>query len=90
MSLNLWKSILSPEPILNPEIPNDQESLKAWEWVFEKDSEGQFIRSELARKAIWQHSFELHKRIGGNATGLISLWHIYRKYGNYVARPKRV
>lgn len=81
MSLNLWKEILSPEPITNLEIPNLSETNLAWDWLYLKDTNGLYIHAEIAQKVIWQHSYEIHKQTKNQYSGLIALWGIYRRYG---------
>ena len=58
--MSLWKELLNPKPI--PETKINLEDLnRAWDWIFERDSLGNYCRAMIALKIVRNHAKTLKK-----------------------------
>ena len=86
---NLWKERFKPSRIM-PFEPMAEDFNKAWEWIFEKDESGEFIRAGLCLIVIREHSLKLRKTMGvkrSSEVAIIAIWRLYS--GNGTKMPQR-
>ncbi len=69
--------------------PTFQDVNRAWDWVFEKDSSGQFERAGLCILIIREKSLALRKSGIKNQTSEISVVDIWKKYSVKIKIPVR-
>ena len=87
----LWTEKFNPQPF-EPTMPTETDFDKAWDWMFEKDSAGQFVRAGLCLIMVHGISKEFH-RAGCQDTGQMAVVALYRRYSGQIgvtgAIPKR-
>ena len=76
--MNIWQERFNPSQI-TPFEPTLAEFNKAWEWMFERDENQEFIRAGLCLVIIREHSLRLHKRGVSNSAQVAAIG-IYRRY----------
>jgi hypothetical protein len=87
--MNIWKERFNPSQI-TPFEPKTEEFNKAWNWMFEKDENGEFIRAGLCLIVMREHSLKLRKAMGvkrSSEVAAIAVWRLYG--GNGIKMPQR-
>lgn len=85
--MNLWQERFTPSE-LPPILPTIDEFNQAWNWIFEKHANGDFIRAELCLIIIRNHSLKL-RRNGLKESAKAAVWGIFKIYGVVRALPER-
>lgn len=85
----IWRERFKPSPI-TPFEPKSADFNAAWNWIFEKDEAGDFIRAGLCLIVIREHSLNLRKVMGvkrSSEVAAIAVWRLYS--GNGIKMPQR-
>ncbi len=60
--ISLWRELLSPQPI-EPFQPTREDFDKAWNWIFEKDSSGNYkTPAVMVLKIVRNHALSLARQ----------------------------
>jgi hypothetical protein len=87
--MKIWKERFNPSKI-EPFKPMLDEFNKAWEWIFEKDESGEYVRAGLCLIVIREHSLRLH-RIGVKNSAVVASIAVWRLYSaNAIKMPQRM
>lgn len=58
---SLWKELLNPTPLI-PENVEREDFDRAWNWIFERDSLGNYCRAMITLKIVRNHAKDLKRR----------------------------
>ena len=75
MNKNLIRERMNPQPITNHNIQPDEFN-KAWNWMTEKDTNGNLVRMGMALIVIHDHSLRLRRQGVGNSAEVaaVEIW----------------
>jgi len=76
--MTLWHEIFNPQPI-EPFEPSWIDFNKAWDWVFERDSGGDYLRAELCLPICRSKSLEL-RRAGIKPSAMVAVIGIWKRH----------
>ena len=89
--MSLWKELLNPKPI--PETKINLEDLnRAWDWIFERDSLGNYCRAMIALKIVRNNAKILHKQgfvVNCIQISAVSLWNRLKAPTARIGVPQR-
>lgn len=86
----LWTERFNPQPF-EPVTPTESNFDMAWNWIFEKDADGEYVRAGLCLILIHGISKEFH-RDGYRDTGQMAAVALWRRYSGQMVTssiPKR-
>jgi len=87
--MNIWRERFNPSQI-TPFEPRLDEFNQAWNWIFEKDENGEFIRAGLCLIVMREQSLKLRKAMGvkrSSEVAAIAVWRLYSE--KTVKMPRR-
>ena len=86
--MNLWSERFKPSEI-TAFNPTRDDFNKAWEWMFERDKNQEFVRAGLCLIVIHDHSLRLRKR-GVKESAEVAAIAIWRRYAvQTIKMPQR-
>ena len=86
--MNLWQERFNPSDITETK-PTLTEFNQAWNWMFERDESGEFVRAGLCLVIIREHSLRLHRRGTANSAQVAAIG-IWRRYSvSAIKMPQR-
>jgi len=85
---SLWTENFAPEPIAITNPPSEADFNKAWNWMLERDSAGEFIRAGLALLVVHSHSLNLRRK-GVQESAKMAAVAVFKRYTTSTVIPVR-